>query len=228
MLRRIGHAFIAMNNRWEIRSWYMKNSKHSNSVGSIPCGICWGNRICGLWLAKGSPNRGSCKSKAGSARQRLSLICKEEIAGFCGSATYGSESSPEDGWSSNTSVVFGLAGLDRAVSRDKRWGPWIFGTFWGRSLDRSRKIRWLGLYSQISSYDRFVHFTQYLRPDPLPIMPPSTIAVANASPKVCTIFFFSRHPHQYCELQRRAAIFFQLSRSLMHQVKAQDQRFPMP
>jgi hypothetical protein len=41
--------------------------------------------------------RGSRQIKLGSMLKTLSPICKEEIAGIYGTASSGSESSPEDG-----------------------------------------------------------------------------------------------------------------------------------
>ena len=41
--------------------------------------------------------RGSRQIKLGSMLKTLSPICKEEIAGICGTASSGSETSPEDG-----------------------------------------------------------------------------------------------------------------------------------
>ena len=41
---------------------------------------------------------------------------------------------------------------------------------------------------------RFVHFTQYLCPAPLPMKTPSALAEANSDPKVSTILFFFHGP----------------------------------
>ena len=67
--------------------------------------------------------------------------------------------------------------------------------FWGRCLDGSLKRLWLAPYSRISSSVRLVHLTRNFWPDPRPMKTPSARAVAYATPKVWTIFFFFDGPN---------------------------------
>jgi hypothetical protein len=101
-----------------------------------------------------------------------------------------SEISPDDGYSSFPSVTLGTAWLGMPARWDIGWGPRILATFWGQNLEEgSWKKLWLAPSSQVSSFIRLDHFTQYFWPAPSPIMTPSTLAVAKASPKFSHFFF---------------------------------------